>query len=279
MSNEENSWLNTGFGGIAEEETRIASSRGPRRFYLKKGERKQIIFVDQHPACVHEYNPKLNGTWTNWFTAPKSDPNYADMETAMATINQHLGGKYKDYYVGYFTIIDCSEWKDRSGNKHRFELKFLPAKIKSLKLLQSRLEDFGGLAGKAINVRRTDDKNSPAIGDVFDFAKDVDMDKLWEHAMYQGKLLKERFGEALEDDDKRAHLTRTFNFKRGDNGVLVPGVPSFNYMGLLKPKTPAELRAFLAGAQVDSPDNDDTPAGSFGNAGAGDGAADENIPF
>ncbi len=156
-------------------------------------------------------------------------------------------------------------------------MKLLPAKIKSLKLLQSRKEDFGGLAGKAINVRRTDDKNSPSIGDVFDLEKEVDMEKLWDHVMYQGKLLKERFGKALEDDDARAHLTRTFNFRRGEGGALVPGVPTFNYMQLLKPKSPAEIRAFLAGANVEDPNNDNKS--SFGSSGAGDGAADENIPF
>lgn len=271
-------WLDTGFGGIKEEENRLASARGPRRFFLKKGERKQLVFVDGGsgtgaPACIHEFNPKLNGSWTNWFTSPKSDPNYPDLDTAMTIINKHLGGKYRDYYVGYFTVVDCSEWKDRTGNKHRFEMKLLPAKIKSLKLLQSRMEDFGGLAGKAINVRRTDDVKSPSIGDVFDFDRDVEMEKLWDHVMYQGKLLKEHFAEAVENDDKRAWLTRTFRFKRGEGGMLIPAVPQFNYMELLKPKTPAELREFLSGSTVETPD------GSNDKAGAGDGAADEDVPF
>lgn len=273
------SWLNTGFEGVKEEEQRQASSRGPRRFFLKKNERKQVVFVDGGPgtgapACIHEYNPKLNGSWTNWFTSPKTDPNYSGLEAAQDIINKVLGNKYRDYYVGYFTIVDCSEWKDKQGNKNRFELKLLPAKIKSLKLIQSRMEDFGGLAGKSINIRRTDDKHSPSIGDVFDYDKDVDMAKLWDHVMYQGKLLKDRFAEALEDDEKRAQLTRTFNFKRGKDGALLPGVPTFNYMEILRPKTPAQLRELLAGVTVDAPDGD-----SSDPAGAGDGAADEEVPF
>jgi hypothetical protein len=275
--NSEGGWLDTGFGGIEKEEARQASSRGPRRFFMKKNDRKQLIFVDQRPACIHEYNPKLNGSWTNWFTAPKSDPNYPDMESAMTTINKHLGGKYRDYYVGYFTVVDCTEWKSKDGTKNRYELKFFPAKMGSLKLIQSRIEDFGGIAGKAINVRRTDEQKSPAVGNVFDMEKEIDMDKLWDHVMYQGKLLKEHFAEALENDAKRVSLTNTFNFKRGDNGVLLPGVPTFNYMNLLKPKTPAELRTFLAGAQVDDPDNNSSSTTS--SSGVGDGAADESIPF
>jgi len=278
-SNSDGGWLNTGFAGMQEEEARQASSRGPRRYFMKKNDRKQLIWVDENPACVHEFNPKLNGSWTNWFTSPKSDPNYPDMESAMGTINKYLGGKYKDYYVGYFTVVDCTEWKGKDNKKNRYELKLFPAKMGSLKLIQSRIEDFGGIAGKAINVRRTDEEKSPACGNVFDFEKEIDMTKLWDHVMYQGKLIKDLFAEALENDTKRATLTRTFNFKRGENGVLIPGVPTFNYMSLLKPKTPAELRAFLAGATVDSPDfpsdNNSTPDKS----GAGDGAADESIPF
>ena len=247
---------------------------------MKKNDRKQLIFVDENPACVHEYNPKLNGSWTNWFTSPKSDPNYSDMESAMTTINKHLGGKYRDYYVGYFTVVDCTEWKSKDGKKNRYELKFFPAKMGSLKLLQSRIEDFGGIAGKAINVRRTDEEKSPAVGNVFDMEKEIDMDKLWDHVMYQGKLIKDLFAEALEDDAKRATLTSTFNFKRGDGGILIPGVPTFNYMNLLKPKTPAELRTFLAGSLVESPDfGPGSGSGTSDRSGAGDGAADENIPF
>lgn len=268
------SWLEKGFEGVKKEAQRIASSRGPSRFWLKKDTTKLTVFVDDEPACIHEYNPKINGNWNNHFTSPKSDPDYPDLDAAMAVINKNLQGKYNPYYVGYLTVVDCSSYETKKGKKIQYELKLFCPKFNSLKLLQNRKEAFEGLAGKAIKITRTDNEKSANIGDVFDFDREVDMAKLWDVVMYQGKLLKEHFAEALEDEEKRAWLTRTFNFKKGEGGALLPEVPTFNYMELLKPMTPAQLRDFFGGAFVE-----ESSFGGGSKSSSGGASVDEDVPF
>ena len=41
---------------------------GPRRLYLKGGTSRDVVFVDDNPACIYEHNPKMNGNWRNWMT-------------------------------------------------------------------------------------------------------------------------------------------------------------------------------------------------------------------
>ena len=265
---QEHSWYQQGYEGVKREEDRLASQRGPQRFWMPAGEKKLVVWVDDDPFCIYEYNPKMNGSWKNWFTDP------SEVYPDDTTVQEILQGKFNRYYVGYTTIVDCSKWKDRRGNEYQYELKLFPTKIKSLKLFQSKSEDWGGAKGKVVKVRRTSSEDA-SCGNDFEKDREADLEKLWKLITYQGKKIHEWFARALEDEDARASLLKVFNFRKGDGGVLVPEIPTFNYFEVLKPKTPKELRAFLAGAKIDDPDGDSSSSSGSGT----DGEADENVPF
>ena len=265
---EENSWFQKGYGGLKEEEERIATKYGPQHFWMPVNESKVLVFLDNEPACIHEHNPKMNGSWKNWVTCIRDV--YPDDPACCET----LGADYQRYYVGYFTVIDCTKWQDKKGNTYQFETKLYGAKLKTLKLLQTKTqEDWGGsMAGKVIKVRRTSDKDA-SVGNDFTLDREADMEKLWGLATYKGKKLCEQFEEASQDEDKRHLLSKIFSFQKGEGGVWLPKLPTFNYWEVLKPKSPSEMRTLLKSGRVEDPANTESTSGG------GDGAADENVPF
>lgn len=266
----EGSWYTQGFGGLKTEEDRMAQQYGPPRFWIKAGTKTQIVFIDDEPACIHEHSPKINGSWKNWFTCLK-DSNPED-----AACCEILGFDTR-HYVGYFTIIDCTEWKDQKGNVHNFEIKLLPAKLKSLKLLQSKKEDRDNrLAGRVYRVSRTDG-NAPGIGNDYEYDREADFEKMFKVANYKGKKLAELF--KAEKEDELARLKKTFKLQM-EGGSILPRVPVFNYWEVLKPKSPKDLRDVLRGAKIEKDDDSSGGGGSkSGEGGGGGGKADDDIPF
>lgn len=264
------SWFNKGYGDLKTEEQAIAAKYGPQHFWMPADEAKILVFLDNEPSCIHEHNPKMNGSWKNWLTCIRDV--YPDDPACCET----LAADYQRYYVGYFTVIDCTKWKDKKGNIYQFELKLYGAKLKTLKLLQTKTkEDWGELiTGKVIKVRRTSSKDA-SVGNDFTVDREADMEKLWSLATYKGKKISELFEKATQDEEDRAALLRTFAFEKGEGGLLLPKVPTFNYWEVLKPKSPQDMRTFLKSGKVEDPDADSSGPAATG----GDGAADENIPF
>ena len=266
----EGSWYTQGFGGVKKEEERMQQAYGPPRFWIKPGSKTQIVFLDDEPACIHEHNPNMNGSWKNWFTCIKDV--YPDEPECCLTI-----GHDTRYYVGYFTIVDCTEWKDQKGHLHQFEIKLFPAKMKTLKLLQSKKEDRDNrLAGRVYRVGRTD-KQSPGCGNDFEFDRDADLAKLFQVTEYKGKKLSEMFKSDKPEDVER--LKKLFNVGNSVAPRLVP----FNYYSVLQPKTPKELREVLRGAKFDKSAFDDADNKSDKDKDE-DGKntqrkADDDIPF
>lgn len=272
---EAGSWFQKGYDGVKPEEERVASLYGPSRFWMPAEAKSLLVFVDDQPACIREHNPKMNGSWKNWVTCIREV--YPDDPACC----EKLGGDYQAYYVGYYTVIDCNKWTDKKGNTYQFEMKLYPAKIKTLKLLEQKsLEDWGGsLSGKALKVRRTDSK-SASVGNDFTLDRDADMDKLWKLANYKGKKISELFEKATQNEDERNKLLKTFDFARGEKGELLPQLPAFNYMNLLEPKRPAEMRAHLSAGRIQDPDSDNGNNASSGTNSSGSaGSADEDVPF
>ncbi len=265
----EGSWFQKGYGGIKPEEDRIATLYGPGRFWMPAETQSLLVFVDNDPACIREHNPKMNGSWKNRVTCIREvfpdDP----------ACCEKLAGDYQSYYVGYYTVVDCNKWTDKRGNTYQYEMKLYPAKIKTLKLLEQKsTEDWeGGLAGKALKVRRTGSKEA-SVGNDFTLAREADLDKLWKLATYKGNKIHELFEKATQSEEERAKLTRIFDFAKGDKGELLPQLPSFNYMSILEPKRPSEMRAFLNAGRVEDPDAD---SGSSNATGTGE--ADTSVPF
>jgi hypothetical protein len=40
--------------------------KAPQRFWMKKGESKEIVFIDDIPASINEHSLKVDGKWRNY---------------------------------------------------------------------------------------------------------------------------------------------------------------------------------------------------------------------
>lgn len=241
------SWYQTGYAGMPQEAVRQGQLYAPNRLWIPAGQKKDEVFIDDEPCCIREHNPKLKGDWKNWFTCLEGI--YDDVVCC-----DQLGSNSR-YYVGYYTICDASEYTDKKGNKHQYELKFLPAKWKTLNKLKLKREDRDGFVGSLYTVIRSDEK-SPSCGDDFEFKRAVDMDKLFDLANYRGKRLVDLYNKARQDDIAMEALKKVFKLEFDANGNLLDKIVPFNYMELLKPKTPKELRDLLKGYSPEGADAD-----------------------
>jgi hypothetical protein len=254
------SWYDTGYEGIDREKERIARLSGPNRFWMKEQTKREVCFIDDEPFCVYEHNPKLNGKWTNWFTCLKEKHD-------IVPCCEKLGERSR-YYVGYYTIVDLTEHTDAKGNKYQYEIKLLPTKLKTLQLMKRKKGDRGSLIGCIFNVHR-DTADDPNCGNEYEFQREAKMEGLLGVANYKGKKLVELYKEASEKPDVLARLKDTFQLVQGADGLIVPKIYSFNYMKLLEPKDPKEIRNILGSGPIESGADDDVK----------DGGKDDDVPF
>jgi len=254
-------WLQQGFDGINKEEQRLAEQYGPHRFWIKGGDSKDLVWVDDDTACIYEHNPKIGGSYMNWFTCLEGV--YDEVVCC-----QKLGPKSRTY-VGYLTGVDCTAWQDQRGNTHQYEMRLVPLKLRSLKKFRRKKEDRGSMVGTMWKMNREDD-NAASVGDDWDFVRDVDMKKMFDVVCYRGKKLEEIWQEAEKDAEAMVRLQRTFKIEPGEDGKLLRIVPPFNYFKILEPKTPKELRLLLGAVELDEK--------KPGKSGKG-AAQEDNVPF
>jgi hypothetical protein len=255
------SWYSTGYDGIDREKERLAKLSGPNRFWMKEGTQREVVLIDDDPFCCYEHNPKLNGKWTNWLTCLKDSND-------IIPCCEKLGEKTR-YYVGYYTIVDLTAHTDAKGNKYQYEVKLLPTKLKTLQLLRRKKQDRGSLIGCVFKVHR-DSQEDPNCGGEFEFQKEGDLAKLLPHANYKGKKLVDLYKEATEKPDMLARLKETFQMSLDGNGHPEAKIFSFNYMNILQPKDPKEIRSIL-GSYTGEAGGVETEAGG--------GAKDDEVPF
>lgn len=264
-------WFSTGFSSaVKSEQDREANSVWlPDRFWIPTGQSREIVFVDENAGAFREHNARINGSWKNWLTcaAPLMEAG------EVAPCCEKLGAD-NAYMVSMVTIIDCSKWTDKKGNTRQFEIKVLPAKYKTAQKLErknSELQKDGkSLAGRMYKVTRETDK-SPAVGDDYEFVREVDMSKLFDLATYKGKKLTELFDAANGGDEAFQRLLRTFSVMKGIDGKVPHKLVPFNYQKLYWPKTPNEIKTLLHGYV---PTEDDNNGGNSKGRGA-----DETVPF
>jgi hypothetical protein len=263
------SWYNQGFDGIKEEEKRQAAAYGPGRFKVPVGERREMVFIDDEPAQLYEHNPKMNGNWQTFITCLKDvdDP---------CPVCETLGEKTR-YYVGIFTVVDTSKWKDKKGNDHQYEINFCAAKFGSMKKLRRKKEDAvtdgKAFVGALYRASRDTDKE-PAIGSEFEYVRAVDMDRLFEVALYRGKPLKDLYAKAEADPEAMERLKDVFQLVV-ENGKIQRKIFPFNYFKLLHPKPRKELVSLMRGTGSSSDDDDDRSGGG----GSSKEPSEDTIPF
>jgi len=264
-------WYSTGYGGVAKEEQRIQSSQGPSRFWMPAGASKDIVLVDDDPFCVNEHNAKINNNWRNHHTCNKGLE-----ETCFSCT--HLGEKSKAF-TGYLTMVDCSLWEDKKGNKYQYELKLIGAKLGLLKKWERKKKEKTSLVLSRWKVHREDDKKA-STGDEWESMGVVEKpDKLFELANYRGKKLPEWWALAESKADIMAYVKHTFQVEVGEDGKLVREIPIFNYMELLAPRGNAWAKDLMSGTTREEamPEFGAAPAGaSDTNGGIG---AEDDVPF
>lgn len=181
-----------------------------RRFYLPAEAETTIIFLDDYPPILEEHQLQINGDWRNWFTCRK-------------VVDEHCplcAAQYRQDTVGFWTVIDESEWTNDDGEVIKNQRKLFPAKysvIKQLRKASQRLREEGfkdGLKYARFTVRRTSSR-AANCGDVFH---------------YEGHLTEEELLKLV-----------------GDPELIQP----FDYEQILAPKSIAELEAVLASQRAE----------------------------
>lgn len=260
------SWYQTGYDAATKEEQRIQSASGPNRLWIKAGTGREIVLVDDEPFCIQEHNAKINNSWQNHHTCNKG------LEESCFSC-QHLGEKSKAF-TGYLTCVDCTEYIDKKGNKHQFELKLVGGKLSMVKKWQRKKQDRGSLILSKWKIHREDDKK-PSIGDEWEGSGSVqDPEKMFALANYRGKKLSEMFDKAEQHPDSMALVKRLFQVEVTADNKLVRQVPAFNYMEILKPRGNAWARDLLAGVS-----RDEATGGSKDPADNDGRGNEEEIPF
>lgn len=267
------SWYDMGLGNnLNREANALAEGAQPARYYMPVNAQKDIVLVDDEAFCVYEHNPRFGGSWKNWTTCLKG------VYPEDCACCQIIGEKTR-YYAGYFTMIELTPWTDNKGVSHRFDLKFFHAKFGTLQKLKQKKENRGSLVGHVIHVMRSAADKAPGCGDDFEFIRPANMDTLFPHVMYRGKLLTELYQKAEAGGPEGiAKLKKVFQIELGPDGHILPKVFPFNYMEILKPKTPAEIRKWLQGVVIET---DAFPAAPPVGAtvGAAGAVADDDVPF
>lgn len=263
------SWYQTGFSGnngnksSASRDANIFSW-GPDRLWMPAGAAKEIVFVDAVPFTFYEHNARVNGNWKNWTTCLAPVTEEGEPECC------RILGADTRYRVSMLTIIDCTKWTDKKGNTRQYEIKVLPAKYKTSQKLERKQADLAeqgkSLTGRLYRVVRETDK-SPAVGDDYEFVREVDMTKLFELATYKNKKLSELYAQAENDPDFAASMLKVLAATKNADGSLVKSVPPLRYDLVFAPKTPGEVKQSFGGYSAQ-----DQTHSSF------DGA-DEEIPF
>ena len=234
--------------------------RSPRR----PGEGLRKRQVRNTECAIYEHNFKANGNWLNWLTCLRG------IEDSCPACEEL--GENNRYYVGYYSVVDTSKWTDKRGNEHQFEMQLLPAKLGSLKKFrrkkQDRIDAGGtGLAGCLFRCTRDTDKE-PSIGGEFEFIREVDMEKLFDLALYKGKKISELFDKAEANPDALKVLQKIFKVDLTDDGKPVRKIGPFNYVEVLHPLSMKDQKAALSGAST----------GDSGSS-SGGASADESVPF
>ncbi len=232
---------------------------------MPKGVKKEYIFIDDDPFTISEHQYFADGSWKNWLTCARG---VYDDPMCCAKL-----GVKKRSFVGYLTAVDCSEWQDNQGNKHQYELLFFRGTGKALKILESRKEDHGSLVGAVMSVQRLEDK-SPGCGDDFTFKRMADLSRLIEVVSFRGKKLKDIIAGANRDPAEAERYRNRFQAEPDSEGKFPMEIRPFNYMELLKPKSPKEMKE-LIGSYVAPKGDSDGGAGGHESSESGE----DDVPF
>lgn len=159
---------------VKERQDKQRESGGGRvfRFYVKEGESKEIIILDEKPDFfMWEHNYKEGGHYGNhagcckeWETCPACEE-YPDSNS---------------YFGMYLSCIDLTQYTDKQGNEVEFTRKLLVVKPSQHKKFSRLYERHGTLRGMVLEMSR-DGKKDAGIGNDIQFQEFIDEDDLAEY--------------------------------------------------------------------------------------------------
>lgn len=196
-----------GYDTFAEKEKEVEERKKSfvSRFWLPGEANAKIVFLDDNPPIIEEHQLKLNNDWRNWYTCLR-------IVGETCPICDELDDK--PYTVGFYTIIDTTEWTDKKGETHKNQLKLFAAKFQTLQILKRLSGKRGSLAGCVFDVYRSS-KDAPNTGDVFDFEGKLDKEDILklnpEAAVfdYNEILAPKKAGDILRDLGKNSERSYT----------------------------------------------------------------------
>ncbi|MDH5184984.1 MAG: hypothetical protein OEX12_13965, partial [Gammaproteobacteria bacterium] len=157
---------------MEQEEEKVKSSGQfqPFRFRLQQGEDASITFLDgdldEHGFFENlsfvEHTAQRNGTWDN-YPCLGEEEGCPLCELAKNKENKVSWGSQ----VFLFTVIDHRKTQGKNNKVYENEVRLLVAKRKTMAMLMKFANNQGGLAGVTMDVSRSSDNNSPAVGDIW----------------------------------------------------------------------------------------------------------------
>lgn len=195
----------------ARREARRKEMSGPLRLYLKPGEEREIIIVDEAPDFYMYEHQIYNGKGSN--------PRYThtgcvkEYETCPA-----CEADQDSSYNLYLTVIDLDEYTNKAGEVVEFSKKLMVVKSgQQRKFLRryNRTKDEGGLRGQVVILSRGNDKD-PVIG------SDIDWDDRIGEEELVGAYIRE-----WTDREKKSHTENcgeVYNYEELFEEATVDGI-------------------------------------------------------
>lgn len=217
-------WKSEKDDGVMTTPERVGCPTRFDRFYLKKGEKRLILFVEDNPDfCVFEHQVKTARDWRNWCTC---------LQMLGKPCPVCAKGNLR-YAAAPFPIIDTTEYVDGKGESHANTRRLLVAKQNVWEKLKTQIEWLQGkglgLKGAAFTVSRGTGEQSPNCGDTFLYEGHVDFADLG----YEPYDLPEIFApdEMLATQLAEAYVPedRDSKSRGGGGGRLAPGAGGVRY--------------------------------------------------
>lgn len=270
------SWFNTGYGQTNSIAKELEIPKGLDRFWMKTGEKKEVLFLHNDPARIEEVHPILPDKYDIYFTL--SEEIAADPELMTA-----FGGTAGVKRSAVWSVVDCSaQRKDANGQlKPVPALKLFVAPSQSMKLLAIENEDAKsagkeGIVGSIFTVRRSADKVA-RVGDNFKYSRTPEQAAVFGVTQFRGKLLSQWYDEAEADPAAMEKLEKFLvPFRNSDGTLDRTRIPVINLKEQLKPLTVARLKAIVRAHKIGAKVLAASTTKSAGNANIG---GEEDVPF
>ena len=224
------SWYQTGKEGakkaqkidVDNKARRDAGGDNVRRFWLEPDSSGMLTFLDTPNFFFYEHNLKIGGKYFNFYTCLQ------DFDTC--PLCEAPDGRAS--YVLAGTIVSHKKYTDKEGKVHTNQKQLFVAKGRARQRLLKQIERRDGdLRGCVFEMSRGTGNTESSVGEDFEFIKRLDEKTLSKFAQGETKADKKKWLEP------------------------------FNYPELLAPKSAAELRKLVDGADPVGSEEDDSKVG------------------